>query len=120
MTKALSLALLLIAMTSANALADCDNAMTQTEMNICARQDYEEADKELNLAYGEAMAILTGAHGDALKKSQRAWITYRDLACESYGLMAEGGSMQPMLVNNCLAQITRDRTRIIAEQGSTN
>ncbi|WP_119256835.1 lysozyme inhibitor LprI family protein [Shinella zoogloeoides] len=102
---------------------DCDNAMTQADMNICARRDYEEADKALNVAYRKAMAAAQTMDADArgmgeqyvgavnaLKNAQRAWIGYRDGQCELAGFEARGGSMEPLLVSGCLADLTRKRT----------
>lgn len=102
---------------------DCGNAMAQIELNICADRDYQAADAELNAAYGQAMAAAremddsvrdmgeqyVGA-ADALKRAQRAWIGYRDGQCELAGFEARGGSMEPMLVSGCLADLTRKRT----------
>ncbi|WP_438752492.1 lysozyme inhibitor LprI family protein [Pararhizobium sp. O133] len=102
---------------------DCGNAMTQAEMNICANRDYEAADKELNAVYRTTMARMRKTDAelgeiepnyvgavDALKKAQRAWIDYRDGQCVLAGFEARGGSMEPMLVSGCLADLTRKRT----------
>lgn len=102
---------------------DCQNAQAQIEMNICAGRDYEAADEELNAAYKVTMAAARkmdeqaremGEHYvgavDALKRAQRAWIGYRDGQCELAGFEARGGSMEPMLVSGCLADLTRKRT----------
>ena len=102
---------------------DCGNAMAQVEMNICADRDYQVADAELNAAYKKAVAAarvmdeeakVMGEHYvgavDALKRAQRAWIGYRDGQCELAGFEARGGSMEPMLVSGCLADLTRKRT----------
>lgn len=99
---------------------DCGNAMTQLEMTFCAQKDWQEADAELNAAYQSAMAAmkqtdsyltddLKGA-ATALREAQRAWIPFRDKACESYGFLARGGSMEPMLVFSCRADLTRQRS----------
>lgn len=102
---------------------DCENAQTQMDMNICADKDYQQADKALNAAYKKAVAAAremdenvkdmgeayVGAV-DALKRAQRAWIGYRDGQCEFAGFEARGGSMEPMLVSGCLADLTRKRT----------
>lgn len=115
------LLLLFAMMTGAGpAKAGCDEPQTQTEMNICARADFETADDELNNVYGAAISGLSPAHRAALKKAQLAWITYRDLACRSYGLMAEGGTMASMLVSNCMAEVTRQRTKILSDQAISN
>lgn len=102
---------------------DCNNAMAQIEMNICASRDYQAADVELNAAYKQTMAAARamdaqakdmGEHYvgavDALKRAQRSWIGYRDGQCELAGFEARGGSMEPMLVSGCLADLTRKRT----------
>lgn len=103
----------------AQARTDCKEPQTQIEMNICAGVDYKAADAELNTIYNEAIAqmkeldteltpVLNGAE-KTLREAQRAWITYRDKACESHGFLARGGSMESMLTGNCLAVMTRQR-----------
>ncbi|OOG67731.1 hypothetical protein BLJAPNOD_01653 [Ensifer sp. M14] len=118
--------ILLLAASPALAQEDdinCANAMTQADMNICSHRDYEAADTELNTVYkqtvvamrakdkelGDISADYVGAE-EALKKAQRAWIGYRDGQCELAGFEARGGSMEPMLVSGCLAQLTTTRT----------
>ncbi|MGR6468604.1 lysozyme inhibitor LprI family protein [Rhizobium sp. PAMB 3182] len=107
---------------------DCSDPTTQTDMNICAYQDWQAADKELNAVYKEAVAYakdedtqfadidknLVGAL-DALKKAQRAWVEYRDGHCDGMGFQARGGSMEPLLVGSCLADLTRQRTKELKE-----
>ncbi|WEZ82790.1 lysozyme inhibitor LprI family protein [Rhizobium sp. 32-5/1] len=102
---------------------DCDNQVTQFDMNHCANVDYEVADAALNATYktvlahmaeidkdlAESMPNLVGAV-EALKAAQRAWIGYRDGQCELAGFSARGGSMEPMLVSSCLADLTTKRT----------
>lgn len=107
------------------ALADCSDPQNQSEMNICAHDAYMAADKELNEVYGRAMAVMkemdryleAGLKGAAitLRAAQRAWIVFRDKACEAYGFQARGGSMEPMLVGGCLARLTRERTKHLQE-----
>lgn len=98
---------------------DCGYPVNQMEMTFCAQKGWQEADAELNAVYKEAMASMKetdsylpddmkGAAA-ALRDAQRAWIPYRDKACEAYGFQARGGSMEPMLVYGCLATITRQR-----------
>lgn len=117
----IGLALLLAAMSQAPAQEklDCDNAVTQLDMTQCAYQDWQSADAELNTLYKAAMDKMHAMDADlpdelkgavgALRDAQRAWIPYRDKACESYGFLARGGSMEPMLVNGCRADLTRSR-----------
>ena len=99
---------------------DCANAVTQMEMNQCAYDDWEAADAKLNAAYQRAMALMKQWDADlpkaeeggviALKEAQRAWITFRDKACEVEGFAMKGGSAEPLLVYGCMRQLTEDRT----------
>lgn len=122
-----AIALVLIAAVAAPAAAraqdkpDCTDPQTQTGMNICAGLDYEAADAELNAAYKEAVAAMKETDADlppelkgaekALREAQRGWIVYRDKTCEAAGFEARGGSMESMLVGQCLADTTRNRTQ---------
>ena len=105
---------------------DCENAMAQQEMNMCALQDFEKADKELNEIWKEARAAardldaeepdetIRGAEKN-LVAAQRGWIAYRDGSCNLAGWEAHGGSMEPMLISGCLADLTRKRTAELKE-----
>lgn len=107
---------------------DCSNPVTQADMNICAGKEYEEADAALNAAYKSAMVRMQSTDKElgeiepnyvgaveALKKAQRGWIQYRDGQCDLAGFEARGGSMEPMLVSGCLADLTRKRTQELKE-----
>lgn len=104
---------------------DCSNPVTQLDMNQCAYQDWQAADAELNQAYKAAMAMLKEwdeyleegdiPAADALRDAQRAWITFRDKACEAEGYAMRGGSAEPLLVNGCLARLTQERTAQLQE-----
>ncbi|MEY9780236.1 lysozyme inhibitor LprI family protein [Sinorhizobium fredii] len=107
---------------------DCQKAETQMDLNMCADQEYQAADADLNKAYRKAIAAMQETDKElggidaayvgaveALKKAQRAWIGYRDGQCELAGFEARGGSMEPMLVSGCLAELTRKRTAELKE-----
>ncbi|WP_092936335.1 lysozyme inhibitor LprI family protein [Rhizobium sp. 9140] len=102
---------------------DCSKAVTQSDMTACSQQDYETADVALNAAYRKTLARAQAMDKDladlgdhmvgaveALKTAQRAWIAYRDGQCALAGFEARGGSMEPMLVAGCLAELTTKRT----------
>lgn len=123
--KVSAAALLILVFSPSSLLAqgqpNCKDPQTQTEMNICAGMDYKAADAELNRIYRSVIAHMKDIDADlppelkgaekALRAAQRAWIPYRDKACESYGFLARGGSMESMLVGHCLTEVTRNRTR---------
>lgn len=104
---------------------DCTDPQDQTSMNICAYRDWEAADRELNEVWpvirnrlresdSSLPEELKGAE-EALLKSQRAWIDYRDGTCEAEGFQARGGTLEPLIVSSCLARLTRLRTTELQE-----
>jgi uncharacterized protein YecT (DUF1311 family) len=113
-------ALLLLLATPATAQdVDCANAMSQSDMNACAYQDWEIQDADLNAAYVAAMDLLQLWDANlpedekggvkAMREAQRAWITFRDKACEAEGYAMKGGSAEPLLVYGCMARLTEAR-----------
>lgn len=100
---------------------DCAKAEAQTDLNICAALDFDTADKALNVQYKKTRAAMGAIDADldndmkgadkALVKAQRAWVDYRDGECEAQGFQARGGSMEPMLVSGCKADLTKKRTK---------
>lgn len=101
---------------------DCSNQLTQFDMNYCANEDFEAADAKLNEVWKHARVtarkldeqeedVARRGAEKALLAAQRGWIAYRDGSCELAGWEAHGGSMEPMLVSGCLAQMTIERTR---------
>ena len=100
---------------------DCENAMAQQDMNQCARQDFEAADAKLNEIWKRARVAAKAIDAEqsddlkgadkALLAAQRGWIAYRDGQCELVGFEARGGSMEPMFVSGCLADLTRKRSK---------
>ncbi|MGY9045650.1 hypothetical protein P775_00245 [Puniceibacterium antarcticum] len=103
---------------------DCSNPVAQVEMTGCASLDYDKADAALNAVWKQAMAKAQemdksiGA-GDVpaatiLRDAQRAWIPYRDKACEAESLKARGGTLQQQLFYECLTRMTGIRTDDLA------
>ena len=100
---------------------DCAAAETQTDLNACARMDFDEAESNLNDAFKAAVAAmrnLKAAGGNSgadmgakavLREAQRAWVTFRDLACASQRWRVHGGSMEPMVVVQCKPRISGTR-----------
>lgn len=107
---------------SAEALKCGDDADNQT-MIQCTHQDYQKADKELNDVYAKLMKstkesftpdITAGANQDPaadLKDAQKKWIAFRDANCRFAGTEMLGGTGQPLIVNGCLASMTKDRVK---------
>jgi uncharacterized protein YecT (DUF1311 family) len=106
----------------------CNRDGTQAELNACARDEFEQADKALNQTY---QALLKKEAGDSLfvqkiRIAQKAWLAFRDAELDAYFACAEknvqicSGSMYPMSYLYRKAELTRARTqqlKDIIEQG---
>lgn len=120
-----ALTLFICSAAAAQDAPDCANQMDQSTMTRCAGIDFEKADAELNRIWPEIKSDAqesdegTGKteHLDALMASQRAWLAYRDAECAWQGFEAHGGSMEPMLVNACLAEMTNKRIKELQGEG---
>jgi uncharacterized protein YecT (DUF1311 family) len=88
----------------------CVNPATQIDMTQCAWADFEAADGELNWIYGAVIAAArNGGFEDEIRAAQRAWIGFRDAACEAEAAPYDGGSIQPMIEARCLERVTLAR-----------
>jgi uncharacterized protein YecT (DUF1311 family) len=107
---------------------NCDDPQTQMEINLCAAEDYKQADAELNRQWTATAARMReqdkaayapkdGRPGyyAALLEAQRAWIRFRDLECRVEGYAMRGGSAEPMMISGCLAAVTKARTAQLKE-----
>lgn len=98
---------------------DCKAPETQADMTFCAGKDYDEADSQLNAEYQKVRKQLAARDksadesgkgaSEALVAAQRAWVAFRDANCDAFGFQARGGTMEPMLVSSCLADMSRKR-----------
>ena len=86
-------------------------AQTQGEMNHLAREDFAEADKELNKVYQQLLSKIDKESQGKLKIAQRNWIAFRDSQADLFAdFAARGGTMFPTLYQSERASITTTRT----------
>jgi uncharacterized protein YecT (DUF1311 family) len=92
---------------------DCSTATTQAAMNSCAADDFQSADRKFNATYKEITSRLQALEParQLLVKSEQAWIQFRDSECMFATSSARDGSAYAMLVNQCKADLTRERTK---------
>lgn len=88
---------------------DCNNAITQGDMNECAYRDLKREDQALNAAYNAYRARLSATQKEQLKNVQLAWIKYRDLACTYDSSGVEGGSVHLLIYTQCIMRRTHQR-----------
>lgn len=91
---------------------DCKNAQDQTTLNICSYRQYQADDLALNATYRAMLAKLDPDETKRAVAAQAAWIRFRDAECLalSGGPRENGGTIWPLLNNQCLSRLTRDRT----------
>lgn len=95
---------------------DCQNASTTVEMRECASADLQKADKALNATYKKLMAKLDDKIAkDKLKKSQRAWIAFRDANAEFSADEMRGGTGEGLLYTGTVTQMTKQREKELAQ-----
>lgn len=105
----------------------CADAKTQLASNECFAKLYEDSDAQLNIAYNKVVDAMKTNLTGALKENaaariaheqtamnkllaaQRAWLTYRDANCDSVKFQYEGGSIQPTIWSQCMADTTQQR-----------
>ncbi len=116
----LSLLLLAVLPFAAAAAPDrnCDNAVTQLDINECVAAQAAAADAELNTVYRQVMQQLQGQPVaiEKLRAAQRLWIPLRDADVEARYPVGKNedprmlyGSMYPMLHSAAKAELTRQR-----------
>jgi uncharacterized protein YecT (DUF1311 family) len=109
----------------------CFDAKTQLASNECFAQLYQETDAQLNVAYNRVVAFMKRNLATAqeqnsatqitynetamtkLLAAQRAWLAYRDANCNSVKFQYEGGSIQPTIWSQCMAETTQQRITIL-------
>ena len=104
--------LALSACLSAHAL-ECDNAMTQLEMNQCASESYAHADAALKQAYADVQRRSQTSQRLLLEKAQQHWLAYREANCEFQNYNAQEGSVGPMVLALCLTEETQARVSFL-------
>jgi len=97
---------------------NCTDPQTQSEMNMCADQDFRAADAQLNATYRQLAAKLDAHSKALLVDAERAWVAFRDKECTFETVGNEGGSIRPMLYSGCLTTLTKARTRDLKAQAA--
>lgn len=98
------------------ALISVSAAQTQQEMNAQAAEEFKKADKELNQIYAKVLGVLDDEAKERLKKSQRAWLAFRDAEADFRAdAEARGGSMWPMIHEGVRGALTKDRVAALRE-----
>ena len=86
------------------------------EMVDCLMAQHAHWDKELTIAYQQAMKDATPAEKDKLREAERAWIKYRDANCEYYA--AGEGTIARINAAACMRDMTKARAEELSSGGA--
>lgn len=116
----ISLVLLLLVSTPvrSESAEKCDYSGNQAQMNICAIQDFQVSDKQLNSTYKQKMLTLSKTDKTKLRAEQRAWLKEQKPKCQKAANdVAEGGSMWPLQLYSCMQTSTLARNEELKNWG---
>ena len=83
--------------------------MSQLDYNFKTQDLYELWDSQLNQLWSYLQENLSADEMDRLTAEERNWIESKEKAVKEAGAPYEGGSIQPMIMNQKAAELTRER-----------
>lgn len=92
-----------------------NDPLTQFEYNEKTGQLYQMWDSDLNAIWSELKASLDEEAFAQLLAEQREWIATKEKEVKAAGSEFEGGSMQPMVMNQKAAELTKARVYELLE-----
>lgn len=110
---AIAIAVFSFCLTPSPAIAQpiqCNPAGNTAEMKVCATENYQAADRQLNQVYQSLISQLSGEQKTRLIDAQRSWIDFRDKTCRFEAAEASGGTLEGLLLTQCLARVTAERS----------
>ena len=89
---------------------------TQTELNENSQWIFLVWDEELNSLWRRMSDELDKTTKDEILARQRVWVAMKDDAADHLSAIYEGGSIQPMIYNEEMADLTRRRAYVLADE----
>ena len=86
--------------------------LSQTEMNTCAERDAHQNQQRLKALIEDLRRKLSAhepAQWSALEANQKTWEAFVEQDCRWESTFSDGGSVQPMVHANCIADATARR-----------
>jgi uncharacterized protein YecT (DUF1311 family) len=93
----------------------CRDVVITVDLSNCLADALEKQDAILNKTYLRTMEYTEKETQEQLRKAQRAWIRYRDAACEAEASLYRGGTAEYPARMACLERMTRMRNRELVE-----
>ncbi|MFL6660518.1 MAG: lysozyme inhibitor LprI family protein [Massilia sp.] len=94
----------------------CNFNGSQHDINDCAALTFQKADKDMNLLYQRQLKKLGKVNQERLRASQRAWLAYRDKACEYEA--GPASTQQSFWIGTdllCRAKLTAERRDLLEQ-----
>lgn len=104
------------------AITSAAHGQGQADMSMKAEAEYKQADQEMNGIWRQVSAAMKaldaqntsrgGGFGFAATAldAQRKWLALRDQQCSIEEAVFQGGSMAPMVGDQCKTRMTKERT----------
>lgn len=86
----------------------CDSPNTQDIID-CGVASQKKAEARMNGYYDKMRTRLRPESRELLDDSQRKWVSYRDAYCKLEATGAEGGTIQPWVVAECMQGMAASR-----------
>ena len=86
-----------------------NDTLTQAELNEITGSIYENWDGALNEVWYYLTLVKSDEEMQPILKEQREWVIEKEREVEAAGAEFEGGTMQPMIMNNKAAEMTKER-----------
>ena len=93
----------------AQAGADCVPTGTVQQINACAIKDFQQADADHNILYGDVMRSLSAHERPSLRKEQSEWSRHRITQCKQANKTFEAQPDWPGRYHQCLVQQIKAR-----------
>lgn len=111
------IAIIILALSSSVHAQDvnCESPNTTIDINICSSKEAEDAHAELELYLSKVIEKYSSEKKamEAMRKSQAAWLAYREAYCGAIYELWSGGTIRGAMHNGCLLELTKQRTHTI-------
>ena len=97
----------------AQAGADCVPTGTVQQVNACAVKDFQQADADHNILYGDVMRSLSAHERPSLRKEQSEWSRQRVTQCKQANKTFEAQPDWPSRYHQCLGQQIKARDVVL-------
>ncbi len=94
---------------------ETDSSLTQADLNRKSQEVYELWDSALNQLWDVLKQSKDSKEMEMLTSEQRVWIQEKEAAAKDAGALYEGGSMQPMVISQKAAELTKERVYQLLE-----